>query len=275
MKHLASVYDPDSGRISTGLSTAGPRIVNFADVLEYNYVPLAKTIEAVLDVVKEAMGTPVEIEFAVDLNKDKQMKASFYLLQIKPLIGNEQDYNIDLDEIRKDDIMLFTETGMGNGMIDNITDIIYVDRNKFDKSQTVTMAEEIGKLNAKMFKEGRKYILIGTGRWGTRDRWIGIPVTWPQISNAKIIVETALEGFPLDASSGSHFFHNVTYMNVGYFSIPYENEKNFIRWEVLDNQPLVNQTGFFRHVRFKNPLIVRMDGRKRISLITFENNQGK
>lgn len=273
LKHLASVYDPDSGRISPGLSTAGPRIVNFADVLKYNYAPLAKTIESVLDVVKEAMGTPVEIEFAVDLNKDKQMMASFYLLQIKPLIGSELDYNIDLEEIAKDDIILFTETGMGNGMIDNISDVIYVDREKFDKSQTVAMAEEIDKLNAEMVKQGRKYILIGPGRWGTRDRWIGIPVTWPQISNAKIIVETALEGFPLDASSGSHFFHNVTSMNVGYFSIPYINEKNFVKWEVLNNQPMVTQTEFFKHVRFEQPIVVRMDGRKRISLITNEKNK--
>jgi len=200
------------------------------------------------------------------------MKASCYLLQIKPLIGNEQDYNIDLDDIKQEDIILFSETGMGNGMIDYITDVIYVDREKFDKSQTLAMSEEIDMLNAEMFRENRKYILIGPGRWGTRDRWIGIPVNWPQISNAKIIVETALEGFPLDASSGSHFFHNVTSMNVGYFSLPYINARNFVRWEVLDKQKLVKQTGFFKHVRFEKPLTVRMDGRKRISLITFENN---
>lgn len=272
LKHLASVYDPENNQINPGLSGAGPRIVNFADVLKYNYIPLAKTLEAVLDVVKEAMGTPVEIEFAIDLNKDKDMKASFYLLQIKPLIGAEQDYNVDLDEIKKEDIVLFSEIGMGNGMIDNITDVIYVDKEKFDKSQTMAMAEEIDRLNSKMVRENRKYILIGPGRWGTRDRWIGIPVSWPQISNAKIIVETALEGFPLDASSGSHFFHNVTSMNVGYFSLPYENEKNFIRWDVLNEQPLIKQTGFFRHIRFKKPVVVRMDGRKRISIITFENN---
>lgn len=269
LKHLASVYDPDNGRITPGLSAAGPRIVNFADVLKYNYIPLSKTIEAVLDVVKESMGTPVEIEFAIDLNKDKEMKASFYLLQIKPLIGSEQDYNVDLDAINSEDIILFSETGMGNGLVDYITDIIYVDRTRFDKSQTLAMADEIDKLNAEMFKANRKYILIGPGRWGTRDRWIGIPVAWPQISNAKIIVETALEGFPLDASSGSHFFHNVTSMNVGYFSIPYENQRNFIRWDILDKQELVKQTGFFRHIRFEKPVNVRMDGRKRISLITF------
>ncbi len=269
IKHLASVYDPENNRINPGLSVPGPRIINFADVLKYNYIPLAKTIEAVLDVVKESMGTPVEIEFAIDLHKDKEMKASFYLLQIKPLIGNEQDYNIELEEINNDDIILFSETGMGNGMIDTITDIIYVDRSTFDKSQTMQMAEEVDKLNSMMFKENRKYILMGPGRWGTRDRWSGIPVAWPQISNAKIIVETALEGFPLDASSGSHFFHNVTSMNVGYFSIPYENQRNFIRWDILDKQAIVTQTNFFRHIRFDKPVKVRMDGRKRISLITF------
>ncbi|MDP2422709.1 MAG: PEP/pyruvate-binding domain-containing protein [Bacteroidales bacterium] len=271
LKHLASVYDPESNSISPGLSAAGPRIINFADVLKYNYAPLSKTIETVLDVVKEALGSPVEIEFAVDLNKDKDMRASFYLLQIKPLIGSAQGYNIDLDEINSNDIMLFSEKCMGNGLIETITDVIYVDRHYFDKSQTLAMADEIEKLNAQMIRENRKYLLIGPGRWGTRDRWIGIPVTWPQISNAKVIVETSLESFPLDASSGSHFFHNVTSMNVGYVSLPNDSSQSYIRWEVLDRQPLVQKTTFFRHVRFNKPLKVRMDGKKRMTVITFEN----
>ncbi|HAW58272.1 MAG TPA: pyruvate, phosphate dikinase, partial [Bacteroidales bacterium] len=137
----------------------------------------------------------------------------------------------------------------------------------FDKSMTITMAEEIEQINAKLTEENRKYILIGPGRWGTRDRWIGIPVNWPQISNAKVIVETALEDFPLDASSGSHFFHNVTSMNVGYMSIQNFNENNFINYQMLHEQELIERTTFFKHVRFKQPILVKMDGKNRLAII--------
>jgi hypothetical protein len=270
LTHCASVYNVENNTIMPGLRKPGPRIVNFADILKYNYIPLAQTLDVTLDVVKEALGSPVEIEFAVDLNKDKDYKASFYLLQIKPLLGSSQDYTVDMDEISRESILLYTEKGMGNGMVSNISDVIYVDRERFDKSRTVEMAEEIDRLNSLMGKEGKQYVLIGPGRWGTRDHWIGIPVNWPQISNAKIIVETSLEGFPLDASSGSHFFHNVTSMNVGYFSIQDENPKTFIRWDVLDQQPVVSKTNFFNHVRFTRPLTIKMDGKQRISVITWQ-----
>jgi hypothetical protein len=267
LRHCASVYDIDNNRIVPGLSYPGPRIVNFANILKYNYIPLSETIELVLDVVKEAMGSPVEIEFAIDLNKDDKGRASFYLLQIKPLIGNAEDYTIDESKINKSDVILFSDKGMGNGLINDITDIIYVDIDIFDKSRTDEMAEEIEKLNGEMIKENRKYILIGPGRWGTRDKWIGIPVNWTQISNAKVIVETSLEDFPLDASSGSHFFHNVTSLNVGYFSVQQELNDSYINWDKLKQEELINQTTFFRHIRFKKPLDVKMDGKKRMAVI--------
>lgn len=269
LKHCASVYNAENNTIMPGLNKPGPRIVNFADVLRYNYIPLAQTIDVTLDVVKEALGSPVEIEFAVDLSKDKDYKASFYLLQIKPLIGSAQDYHIEMDDIDRDKILLYTEKGMGNGMISTIHDVIYVDKNRFDKARTAEMAQEVEQLNNQMIREGKQYVLIGPGRWGTRDRWIGIPVNWPQISNAKIIVETSLEGYPLDASSGSHFFHNVTSMNVGYLSVHEESLKTFIRWHVLDKQPMIRQTASFNHVRFDKPLTIKMDGKQRISVITW------
>jgi len=128
----------------------------------------------------------------------------------------------------------------------------------------------VDKINTALVNENRKYILIGPGRWGTRDRWIGVPVAWPQISNAGVIIETSLEDFPLDASSGSHFFHNVTSMNVGYFTVQPEFSKSYIRYEMLEKQELVGETAFVRHVRFPKPLKVRMDGKKRISVITTE-----
>jgi len=271
LKHCASVFSFDNNRIIPGLTAAGPRVVNFADILKYNYIPLAKTIEVVLDVVKEAMGSPVEIEFAVDLNKDEDNKASFYVLQIKPLIGNTSDYIVDMNKIRPEEILLYSEKEMGNGLIDTIDEVVYVEPDVFDKARTLEMAEEMEKINAEMIRDNRNYILIGPGRWGTRDRWIGVPVTWPQISHAKIIVETSLEDFPLDASSGSHFFHNVTSMNVGYFCVQPELSKSFIRYDVLRAQENIRKTQFFTIVKFNKPLIIRMDGKKRISVITFQN----
>ena len=269
LKHCASVYDADNIVIIPGLTHQGPRIINFANILKYNYIPLAQTIEVVLDVVKEAMGSPVEIEFAVDLSKDKMGRATFYLLQIKPLIGSASDYNINLESIPKDSIMLYAEKSMGNGMIENISDVVYVDIDVFDKGDTVQMTYEIEMLNKKFAAENKKYLLIGPGRWGTRDRFIGIPVNWAQISHAKVIIETSLEGYPLDASSGSHFFHNVVSMNVGYFSIQPELSNSFIRWDVLKKQKVINQTKYFRHIQFEKPLVVSMDGKKRIAVITF------
>ncbi len=269
INHIASVFSTDDNQIIPGLTKAGPRVINFADILKYNYIPLAKTIEVVLDVVKEALGSPVEIEFAVDLTKDQHGRATFYLLQVKPMIGNTKDYRINMKKIRKEQILLFSEREMGNGIIDNIYDVVYVDPDTFDKSQTVAMADEIEKINADMISRNKKYILIGPGRWGTRDRWIGIPVTWPQISNARVIVETSLEGFPLDASSGSHFFHNVTSMNVGYLCVQPEISKSFIRYDILKQQNHTYEYNYFTVSSFVKPLVVRMDGRKRISVITW------
>ncbi len=270
LKHLASVYSAENNRIIAGLGQPGPRVVNFADILKYNYIPLSKTIEVVLDVVKEALGSPVEIEFAVDLNKDKDYKATFYLLQIKPLIGNIADYEIDMDKVNKDQILLYSEKEMGNGIVEDVHDVVFVDPETFDKTMTLEMAEEMDRINRSMIEQNRRYVLIGPGRWGTRDRWIGVPVAWPQISHAKVIVETSLEGFPLDASSGSHFFHNVTSMNVGYFCVQPEFSDSFIRYDILRKQNDLTKTNYFSIARFEKPLTIRMDGKKRISVITFQ-----
>lgn len=270
LKHLASVYDVTNDRVNPGTDTFGPRIINFANILKFEYIPLAKTINIILDVVKEALGSPVEIEFAVDLSKDKSGLASFYLLQIKPLVGNEDDFNIDIENIHKEKTVLYSERTMGNGKIQNISDIIYVKPETFDNTKTLEMADEIDKLNSKMQSRGKSYVLIGPGRWGTRDKFIGIPVVWPQISNAKVIVEISLEDFPLDASLGSHFFHNVTSMNVGYFSVNHKFIKDFITWDILNKQKVVEQTKYFKHIRFEKPVTITMDGRKRISAITYD-----
>lgn len=270
IRHCASVYSAENKTIHPGIDKAGPRIINFADILKYGYIPLAEALVEILDIVKEALGTPVEIEFAIDLTKDKEHKASFYLLQIKPIIGASLDYDVNVDEIDKSRVLLFTEKSMGNGMINDIRDVIYVDRDIFDKSKTLEIAAEIDAFNDEMIRLNRQYILLGPGRWGSRDRWIGIPVTWPQICNAKIIIETSLEDFPLDASSGSHFFHNVTSMNVGYFSVQHSHKNSILNWDILKKQEIVRQGKYVRHIQFKNSLTVKMDGKKRISVITWE-----
>lgn len=271
IKHCASVYNPLNNTITPGLAQVGPRVLNFANILKYNYIPLAQTIQTVLEVVEEALGSPCEIEFAIDLNKDKNYKASFFLLQIKPMVGNTEEYKIFPNSIDFSKVLLISYCGMGNGLIDNISDIVYCRRENFDKSMTPEMAKEIEVINKHLVDLGRKYVLIGPGRWGTRDRWIGIPVTWPQISNAKVIVETSFDDFPLDASSGSHFFHNVISMNVCYCSVQDGDIQSKIMWDNLDEYPAQTETQFFRHIHFPKPLLIQMDGKQRIILVTLEN----
>jgi CheY-like chemotaxis protein len=267
LKHCASVYNPDNNTIYPGIVKPGPRIVNFANILKHNYIPLAKTLELVLNLGRDAMGSPIEIEYAVDMNKDSLGRASFYILQIKPLISSGIDCNINMAHINKDKLLLFSNKGMGNGKIENVCDIIYLDTEKFDKTKTEEMVDEIEKLNNFMISQNRKYVLIGPGRWGTRDKWIGIPVNWYQISNASVIVETSLDDYPLDASSGSHFFHNVTSMNVGYFTVQPELKKCFIKYDELKKQKSIKKGKYFNIANFEKPLIIKMDGKKRIYLI--------
>ncbi len=268
LSHSASVLNSDNDTIIPGLDTPGPRVVNFANILKYNYIPLSSTIRTILDVVTEATGNPSEIEFALDLTMDSNGNASFYLLQIKPLVGSGAGYNIDPESINDDDLILTSSKSMGNGLIDDISDIVFFDPEKFDNLKTIEMAEEIDNINEKMLKEGTRYILIGPGRWGSKDKFIGIPVVWSQISNAKVIVEIGLPDFHIDASLGSHFFHNVTSMNVGYFSIDQASNDGTINWQKLRKQKIISKHKFFRHVKFGKPVLVRMDGKKRIAVIT-------
>ncbi len=270
LKHCVSVFNPENNSLSPGLSQSGPRVVNFANILKYNYIPLAQTIQVVLDIVKEALGAACEIEFAVDLNRDTNYKSSFFLLQIKPMMGNTQDYKVSIDGLDMSKVILLSRHGMGNGYINSIADIVYIRKETFDKTATPEMANEVTFINNKLIELNRKCILIGPGRWGTRDRWIGIPVTWPQISQAKIIVETSFDDFPLDASYGSHFFHNVISMNVGYCSVHDADNTTKIDWNILNSLPSVTETKYFRHVQLPKPMIIRMDGRQRIIVASTE-----
>jgi len=270
LKHLASVYNADNDTVRPGTDGYGPRVLNFADILQYNYFPLAETIDTILATVRDAFGSPVEIEYAVNLTPGLDGKPSFYLLQIKPLVGaNTIETDCNIFE-QKERLWLYTQQSLGNGTLTDIEDVIYIDNEKFNKLETIEMAEEINRLNTMMIEEGRKYILIGPGRWGSSDRFLGVPVDWSQISNARVIVEIGLNDYPLDFSLGSHFFHNVTSMNIGYFAVQNHSAKSFIRWEVLDNQETIHATKHFRHVRFRKPVKVYMDGKEKMAGISVE-----
>ena len=261
LTHLVSTYDYNNDMLYPGVDENGILVTNFASILQNEYIPLPEMIQDVLDNLKQAFDTPVEIEFAVDLSPDEDGDATFYILQVKPLLMPSEDYSFKPDELNKDDLILYAEKSMGNGVINNIRDMIFVKNDVFDKTDTISMAQEINELNNKF--HNKNYILIGPGRWGTRDRFIGIPVNWTQISNAKVIVETSLEGYPLDASSGSHFFHNLTTMNIAYFSVFLDKHPNAINYDLINSAELIEETKYFKHVRFALPLKVIIDGKKR------------
>ncbi|MCG8501074.1 MAG: PEP/pyruvate-binding domain-containing protein, partial [Firmicutes bacterium] len=269
LQHCASVYDRENDDLVPGVDIDGPLVIDFANILKYNYIPLSETINFLLRLFREAMGSPVEMEFAVDMENGEYELPTFYLLQIKPLIRREEQVQVELGNIHDENVFLYAKRGMGNGLIDTVKDVVYVDPEKFDKLKTREIAREINEINKKFDTEGREYILVGPGRWGTRDQFTGIPVTWAKISCARVIVEMGLPDFPLDGSLGSHFFHNVTSMNVGYFSVPHNSRDARIDMKVLKEQELIEAKNFVKHVRFKENLSVLMDGRKREALIRY------
>jgi hypothetical protein len=269
LKHCASVYNLQNDTIEAGLSAYGPRVVNFANILKYGYIPLPGLISLLTETAKEAHGSPIEIEWAVDLNPAENGLPSFYLLQMKPIITDMQGGSVEIDKPKREEAILYTEQSLGNGDIKDITDIIFADPELFDKLHTQEMVKEIEYLNNIMIEKEKNYILIGPGRWGTRDRFIGIPVQWSQISMAKVIVEMSLPNFPLDSSLGSHFFHNVTSMNIGYLSVQSMSDIDYINWDNVRSLEIVNQTKYFKHVRAPRPFSVKMNGKERKSAICF------
>lgn len=271
LQYCASVYNRENDDLVPGVDTDGQRVIDFANILKYRHIPFADTIKLLLRLFKEAMGSPVEIEYAVDLEKTVDGKPTFYLLQIKPLIRNEEELEVDLEKAKPEDIVLYASRGMGNGIVKGIRDVVFVKPEAFDKTKTRKMAEEIIRINKKMDQMGKEYILIGPGRWGTRDPFTGIPVLWANISKARIIAEMGLPEFPLDSSLGSHFFHNVTSMNVGYFSIPHRSRDAKVNIDLLNSQKVIEESFFIKHVEFNQDLRILMDGRKRQALISMQS----
>lgn len=269
LNHIISTWDFENNRLVDGTGAKGPKIVTFADIVKNSYFPLAKICENILQIGENAMGVPIEIEFAVNLKKDikKGIKPTFYVLQIRPLTINTDEIYIDSENIDKTQLLLYTTSGMGNGVISNINDIIFINPDKFNKLETLEMKQEIDYFNKKMKDLKRQYILIGPGRWGSRDRFLGIPVKWHEINKAKIVVETGLKDFIIESSQGTHFFHNLVSMNTGYFTVPYDSADDFIDWNWLKTQPIEETTKHFYHIQTDDPVVIKMDGRKGISFI--------
>lgn len=263
---IASTWNMADNRLEPGTSARGPRVIDFAPILKYEAFPFAKVVEAALEVASRSMGVPVEIEYAIDYCPDSGDPV-FYLLQIKPLIQNSEKVAISLSDVDRADCLLLTEHCMGNGRFTGIQDIVYVDPERFDRAATEDIAREVGELNAKLQAEKRSYILIGPGRWGTRDRWLGIPVSFAQISAVKAIVEADLADFSVESSLGSHFFHNVTSMNIGYFSVPFGKQSSFVDWAALKSEAQQYLGKYCCHVRTDLFYEVVMDGMKGHGLI--------
>ncbi|HLN75330.1 MAG TPA: PEP/pyruvate-binding domain-containing protein, partial [Prolixibacteraceae bacterium] len=270
LQHCASVYDYENDSLNPGIDSPGLRIIDFANILKYKHIPLADTLTLLLRLFREAMGSPVEIEYAVDLEKGHNQHPTFYLLQIKPLIRRDEPEMVHIGKRDPRNTLMYAQRGMGNGIVKGIRDVIYVDPERFDKMKTREIANEINQFNRKMDFLNKEYILIGPGRWGTKDPFTGIPVLWANISKARIILEIGLMDFPIDGSLGSHFFHNVTSMNVGYFTIPHNSQEATINMNILAKMPAIDEGNYIRHVCFDNDLRIVMDGKNREALISFE-----
>lgn len=267
-----STYNMENDVLTPGMPHPGPRIVDFSNILKYNAIPLSDTLNLLLKLFREAMGAPVEMEFAIDLNPNEKGLPTLYLLQIKPMIRSEEEVIIDSEITHDDSLLMYAERGMGNGSIHTIRDVVFVKPSEFSNLVTKEIADEISEYNKFFERRNREYVLIGPGRWGSNDHFTGIPVYWAGISKARIIVEIGLQNFPLEGSLGSHFFHNVTSMNVGYFAIPYNSANSFINMDLLYDQETINETKYIKHVRFKEPLTILMDGRNRQAVIKYESD---
>ena len=236
VKHLTSSYSPQDHRIRDGTSNAGYPVLTFANILKYRSFPLADILTDVLEIGRDGMGCPVELEFAVNLPFDNESKPSFDLLQIRPM-GIYQ-YHMDVEINRKDieAAICYSTKALGNGCIDEIADIVYVNPDTFDPACTVEIAVEIGRFNKQMVHQNRRFLLIGPGRWGSADRWLGIPVKWHDISGVGAIIESTADNLNADPSQGSHFFHNITSLGIGYLTIS-QNSADFINWHWLQSLP--------------------------------------
>ena len=261
LNFIASTYDPYDQVILYGLYDGGRKVISFAGVLQQNVFPLPELLQMSMRYGAEAMRRPVEIEFACNLNSDRT--GSFYLLQIRPIVDQKQMLDEDLAAIPDADCLLRSHNSLGHGVTEDVTDVVYVKTDdRFSAADNPTIAREIEKLNKEYLDRGTNYVLVGPGRWGSSDSWLGIPVKWPHISAARVIVEVALKNYRVDPSQGTHFFQNLTSFGVGYFTIDENRNDGCFHKATLDAMPAVEETEHVRVVRFEKGLRIMMDGKK-------------
>ena len=269
LNYIASTYDPYDMVIRDGIYPGGRKVITFANILQHDVFPLARLLQLAQKYGQGEMRRPVEIEFAVNFDANKKTGA-FYLLQIRPMVDIKADLDEDLSLIPEDKIILKSENSLGHGVMDDICDIIYVKTDGYTASNNQLIAYEIEKLNKRFLDEGKHYVLVGPGRWGSSDTWLGIPVKWPNISAARVIVEAGLTNYRVDPSQGTHFFQNLTSFGVGYFTINAFMNDGIYNQDYLNSLPAVEETKFLRWVRFEKPLTVKMDGKKKIGVVSLE-----
>ncbi len=267
LKLVASTFDYDSHSVKDGTMGTGKRIITFSQLLNHNTFPLAEILQTVLDIGQKEMGKHVEIEFAVNLDLPKDEPRIFSLLQIRPIVGKHNTVNLKLDEIRPEDTIILSNTALGNGIIKDIRDFIYIKPEAFVASKSQEIARRLESINERFVAEKYNYVLVGPGRWGSADPWLGIPVRWPQISAARLIVESGLENYRIDPSQGTHFFQNLTSFNVGYFTINPYIKDGYYDLAYLSGQPAFYEDEFIRHIRFENPIRIEIDGKKNIGVV--------
>lgn len=261
LNFIASTYDPYDQVIRDGLYEGGRKVISFAGVLQQGVFPLPELLQMSMRFGAEAMRRPVEIEFACNLNADRT--GSLYLLQIRPIVDQKQMLDEDLAAIPDTDCLLRSHNSLGHGVTEDVTDVVYVKTDdRFSAADNPTIAREIEKLNKEYLDRGTNYVLVGPGRWGSSDSWLGIPVKWPHISAARVIVEVALKNYRVDPSQGTHFFQNLTSFGVGYFTIDENRNDGCFHKAALDAMPAVEETEHVRVVRFEKGLRIMMDGKK-------------
>jgi hypothetical protein len=260
LEAIASTYDASSDTIKPGTSARGPRIINFASILELNTIPLNNLLKDLLRVCTDATGSAVEIEFAMTIDKSGEREPRFGFLQVRPMVVSDEEITISEDELTSGETLLASDRVLGNGTIDSIRDIVFVKPEAFDAKFSSQIAMELETVNNELAKTNSPYLLIGFGRWGSSDPWLGIPVNWGQISGAKVIVESMYTNMNVELSQGSHFFHNITSFRVFYFSMP-AGGKYRIDWQWLNQKPATSEGSFVKHVRLNTPLAAKVDGR--------------
>ena len=266
VRHLCSTYSPQDHRIRDGVQASGYPVCTFANILKYQSFPLAEMLKDLLRIGRAGMGCPVEIEFAIRMPFETEQKPLFELLQIRPMAVNQNNLEIEISAEDISSAFCYSTMALGNGQFKEIEDIIFVNPDTFDAADTVEIAAEIGDLNKEMTLDNRKYLLIGPGRWGSADRWLGIPVRWTDISGVGTIVETTIKGLKADPSQGSHFFHNITSLGINYLNTS-EGGEDFIDWKWLGSLPAKKETPHLKHVMLKKPLTIKIDGKQSKAVI--------